>query len=252
MWPPPSAPWAMTPWTPHSATFSAWRRAPTVGMTTSPPPGSGPPGRVGRLGEAGHLHPGLDQQRDPVADVGRVGAQVDPERGRRCGSHLGDGRCQLVQGHGGRGQDAEAAGVGRGRHQPGAGHPAHARLHDRVAHPDQVAERGAQGRVGRRRLRRRAPLSSAPPCRAARGVEHLADQLELLGRGQAGLGHVVGDDEREAGGRHDLVDGRRPGWTERRRMAWSGVSKSKTPRLETTRRTSWKRVAAGPAAAARS
>ena len=36
MWPPPSPPWAMTASTPHSATFSAWRRAPTVGMTNSP------------------------------------------------------------------------------------------------------------------------------------------------------------------------------------------------------------------------
>ena len=34
--PPPSAPWAMTASTPHSATFSAWRRAPIVGMTTTP------------------------------------------------------------------------------------------------------------------------------------------------------------------------------------------------------------------------
>ena len=34
--PPPSPPWAMTASTPHSATFSAWRRAPTVGMTNSP------------------------------------------------------------------------------------------------------------------------------------------------------------------------------------------------------------------------
>ena len=36
VWPPPSPPWAITASTPHSATFSAWRRAPTVGMTNSP------------------------------------------------------------------------------------------------------------------------------------------------------------------------------------------------------------------------
>ena len=36
VWPPPSAPWAITASTPHSATFSAWRAAPTVGMTTTP------------------------------------------------------------------------------------------------------------------------------------------------------------------------------------------------------------------------
>ena len=34
--PPPSPPWAMTASTPHSATFSACRRAPTVGMVTIP------------------------------------------------------------------------------------------------------------------------------------------------------------------------------------------------------------------------
>jgi hypothetical protein len=36
VWPPPSAPWAMTASTPHAATFSAWRGAPTVGMVTTP------------------------------------------------------------------------------------------------------------------------------------------------------------------------------------------------------------------------
>ncbi len=36
VWPPPSAPWAITASTPQPATFSAWRRAPMVGMTTSP------------------------------------------------------------------------------------------------------------------------------------------------------------------------------------------------------------------------
>ena len=36
VWPPPSAPWAITAETPMPAIFSAWRRAPTVGMTTRP------------------------------------------------------------------------------------------------------------------------------------------------------------------------------------------------------------------------
>jgi hypothetical protein len=43
-----------------------------------------------------------------------------------------------------------------------------------------------------------------------------------------------------------------PGCRDRIRMAWSGVSKSKTPRLEITRRISWYCDAVGPAAAARS
>src|SRR5918994_286196 len=36
VWPPPSPPWAMTASTPKSSIFSAWRRAPTVGMTSTP------------------------------------------------------------------------------------------------------------------------------------------------------------------------------------------------------------------------
>jgi hypothetical protein len=36
VWPPPSAPWAITASTPHSATFSACRRAPIVGITNNP------------------------------------------------------------------------------------------------------------------------------------------------------------------------------------------------------------------------
>src|SRR5262245_38028876 len=36
VWPPPSPPWAMTASTPQSSIFSAWRRAPTVGMTRMP------------------------------------------------------------------------------------------------------------------------------------------------------------------------------------------------------------------------
>ena len=36
VWPPPSPPWAMSASTPIAATFSAWRLAPTVGITTRP------------------------------------------------------------------------------------------------------------------------------------------------------------------------------------------------------------------------
>lgn len=43
-----------------------------------------------------------------------------------------------------------------------------------------------------------------------------------------------------------------PGCREARRIEWSGVAKSKTPRSVTTRGMRWKRVALGPAAAARS
>ncbi len=36
VWPPPSPPWTMTASAPHAATFSAWRRAPMEGITTTP------------------------------------------------------------------------------------------------------------------------------------------------------------------------------------------------------------------------
>ena len=41
-----------------------------------------------------------------------------------------------------------------------------------------------------------------------------------------------------------------PGCTDTSRIAWSGERKSSTARLVTTRRSSWNRLAAGPAAAA--
>ena len=49
-----------------------------------------------------------------------------------------------------------------------------------------------------------------------------------------------------------VLDFLTPGWTERSRMAPSGVRKSSTARLLTTTRSSWNRAPAGPAAAARS
>ena len=36
VWPPPSAPWAITALTPMPATFSAWRGAPTVTTVATP------------------------------------------------------------------------------------------------------------------------------------------------------------------------------------------------------------------------
>ena len=36
VWPPPSPPCAITASTPHASIFSAWRRAPTVGITSTP------------------------------------------------------------------------------------------------------------------------------------------------------------------------------------------------------------------------
>ncbi len=106
-------------------------------------------GRVGRLGEAGHPGPGLDHQLDALVDVGHVGAQVHAEGAARAPADLGDGGGQLVEVHGGRGQNAQPAGLGGGGHQPGARHPAHAGLHQRVADADPLAQLGVQRRVQR-------------------------------------------------------------------------------------------------------
>ncbi len=40
----------------------------------------------------------------------------------------------------------EPAGLGGGRHQPGAGHPSHTGLHDGVLDADQLAEPGSERR----------------------------------------------------------------------------------------------------------
>ena len=77
------------------------------------------------------------------------------------------------------------------------------------------------------------------------GVDDLVEEPQLLVGRQPAVGHVVGDDELEAGGGDHLVDASRRGARERSRIRWSGVSKSNTPRLDTTRRISWKRAAAG-------
>ena len=107
----------------------------------------GDQGRVGGLGEARHPGAGLDHQLDALVDIGHVGTEVDPEGGRGPAPHLRDGARQLVEGHGGRGQDAEAARLARGRDQAGPGHPAHAGLHQWRADADPLAQLGAQRRV---------------------------------------------------------------------------------------------------------
>ena len=236
--PPPSPPWAMTASTPHSATFSAWRRAPTVGMTTKPASlQTGDQGGLGGLGEAGHPHPRSIISSMRSCDVGHVGAQVDAEGPVGAGPHLGDGGGQLVEAHGGRGQDAEPARLGGGRHQPGAGHPAHAGLHERVAHADQFAQAGVERRVGPsgRGLAGRASGPHLAVTKAP-GSSTLADELELLGRGQAASRPRRPGSPSSKPVAATMSSTVTPGWCERRRMVRSGVSKSNTPRFDTTRR----------------
>ncbi len=93
-----------------------------------------------------------------------------------------------------------------GGDQTGAGHPAHAGLHERIAHADASAERSVQGGVQRLRHGRRAQVRTSRVAQRAR-VEHDADELELLGSRQACLLDVVGDVQGKAGGGDDVVDG---------------------------------------------
>jgi hypothetical protein len=96
VWPPPSAPWAITASTPHSATFSAWRRAPTVGMTNRPaslqrPPGPGwAPGRSWPPGPRSRSS-GRCARATSATSVRRL----TPKGAIGAGPHLGDGRRQL-------------------------------------------------------------------------------------------------------------------------------------------------------------
>ena len=101
-------------------------------------PGDG--GLARGLGERCHLHLGGDEVLDPAFDVVGVGAHVHAEGGVGAAPHLVDVGHHLIEGQGGGGEDAEAAGVGRGNGEPGSGHPSHTGLHDRIPHPDQVAE----------------------------------------------------------------------------------------------------------------
>ena len=150
VWPPPSPPWAMTASTPISSTFSAWRRAPTVGITTHAGVVAAGDRVLGRrAGEAHEPHALGHDEGDPLGEVGLVGPEVHAEGRVGALLHRCDRGPQLLGRHGDGGEDAEAAGRARGGGQVGAGDPAHARLHDRVAAPDQVAEPGPQRRVDR-------------------------------------------------------------------------------------------------------
>ena len=132
---------------PAAATFSAWRRAPMVGIVRSPASFSvAISSLLGRLREARDAHASRAIMSSiRVEHVRLIGAQVHAER--LVGALL-DARGSRVSssgdGHRRRAEDAEAAGVAGRRGEPGARDPAHAGLHDRVADAEQIAEPGVE------------------------------------------------------------------------------------------------------------
>src|SRR5690606_31352339 len=124
--------------------------------------------------------------------------------------------------------DAEAARVRGGRDQAGARHPAHAGLHDGVLDADQVGQGGAQ-----------------PRCRCVHvdGTSFsrifLGSSTSRMMRSCSGVGSgVTGASARPAISKEVFSatsSGVTPGCRLRARMEWPGPSKSKTPRLVTTR-----------------
>ena len=173
VWPPPSPPWTITASAPQPATFFACLAAPTDGITTTPASLSfAIRSGFGASANDATLHALADQQIDAIDRIARVGADVDAERLVRRGLHLADRGLQLVERHGCRRQDAQAAGVGCRRHQPRTRHPAHPGLHHRMFDTDQFGQRSAQ------------PASVMPyflvPQRLR--IDHLADQLQLVAR----------------------------------------------------------------------
>ena len=122
VWPPPSPPCTMTASTPQAATFSACRRAPIEGTTTSA-------GVLAAARSAPAWAPARTRPPSPArgsaASIRRsmsgcVGAQVDAERVGRCAAWtsaiaLGE----LVVAQRGAGEDAQPAGAARWRRSAG-------------------------------------------------------------------------------------------------------------------------------------
>ena len=148
VWPPPSPPCTSTASTPHSRTFSAWRLAPIDGTTSTPPSCSWP--ISASLGAWAKLATFTcssisSSMRSPMSAASARRFTPNGLVVRRLTSAIAVRSCADV--HGGAGEDAEPAGLGGGRGEPGTRHPAHAGLHDRVLDPDQVAEAGVQAGV---------------------------------------------------------------------------------------------------------
>src|SRR5215469_841740 len=99
----------------------------------------------------GHVDPALDLVRELLhlvaggADDGEE--HVHPEGLIGLVAHATDLLAEMLGRSVGRRDDAEAARGGDGGGERGAGDPAHAGLTDRIADPQQIAKRGAQGLV---------------------------------------------------------------------------------------------------------
>ena len=195
VWPPPSPPCTITASAPQPATFLACLAKPTDGITTTPASLSlAIRSGLGAKRERRHLDAFADEEVDAVDGVAGVGADVDAERLVRGGLHLADGGLQFVERHRGRGQDAEAARVGRRRHQP---RPA--------TQPMPVWTTGCSMPIssvsGVRSLAHARDLFVPQRLR----VDHVANQLQFFGGGQPRLLGLAESVDLERGVLADLV-----------------------------------------------
>ncbi len=208
--PPPSPPWAMTALAPMSATFSAWRGAPTV-TTVATPASRSRRHLFGarRSREAGDRDAPLDDERDPLCSVGLARAAGSHRMGCRyvrapCRSRLPTPRTSWSRMPGSRAR----------RRRP---------WQRSDEHPRPTPSRSARSGSGHRRGR--WPWSAEPgaervraPTRPTgsrvrhlgvpqtRGIESL-ELLVLLGCRQAGLGHLVGHHQVASSDLEHLIDG---------------------------------------------
>ena len=192
----------MTASAPHAATFSACRRAPMDGMTTTPASFSS--AISSRDGASAN-----EATRTPSSMITRTRSRASPASARRLtpkGASVRDFTSRTADLSWSRVMVAEARmpsapGVRRRRHQAGARDPAHAGLHERVADADQLGER---------RLDRVASLIRA--C-TSRSRSPFGSMTSRISRSSSAVGsRVCGTSpvrqrQREARRRAHLVDG---------------------------------------------
>ena len=241
VWPPPSPPCTITASTPHAATFSAWRRAPIVGMTTTPASLQlldQSPRRAPARSDA-TCTPSRDQQRR-CARRRRAGRRAGSRRTAcRCAPSPRRSPCaSWSKRHRAPSEDAEPA----GRRLVAAVSRAPATQPMPVctigySHAEAARTSGCAQRRMRSRVRDFA--SRAGRC---------GSMTSWIRRSSSSVGSAASRRRRRGSTSSKPVAATTsstvtPGCTERSRMRWSGVSKSNTPRLVTTRRISWKRAA---------
>ena len=170
----PRAPCAITASTPQPATFSAWRRAPTVGITTTPASFSSFTSRSpGAWAKLATFTPSRTSSAMRSSTSGWSERRFTPNGLSVRLLHLVDRLGQLVEGHRGAGQDAEPAGRARRRREARPRDPTHPGLHDRELDPEELARRAC----------------AAP--RASRVRDFLLAQA-VSGRGPRGSARLLG------------------------------------------------------------